>query len=513
MDNARDLRVLIDSRTPVVVLRTVEEERAEEVVIGMAQGLGTALFIWTATDGMHRYGLQNVMYKTQEPMAALSTIGESTFDAIYLLKGFHRYLDDPLVVRKLQDISSDFRQRKRSIIILAPQVELPAELAAYAVVMPLELPSVEELKELIVRLMHQETERTDRERSWRDNLPRLLRRGAETEQTMLTTEEIDRFARALSGLTLFEAEQALSRALLDDNRLTAADFSKIVEAKKHLVERDGLLEYYHQDTSFADVGGMQTLKDWLNKRKNAWSDRAREFGLDPPRGVLLLGVQGCGKSLFAKAVAHEWSMPLLKFDVARLYTKYIGETESNIRKVMQVAEAMAPVTLWVDEIEKGFASSSSSESDGGVSRRVFGTFISWLQERKAAVFVVATANDVSALPPELLRKGRFDEIFFVDLPTKPERLEIFRIHLKRRKRAPEEFDLEAFAHVADGFSGAEIEQVIVSALYEAFAANKPLTTELILNELQKTRPLSVTRKEQVDELRAWARGRTVPAGL
>ena len=268
--------------------------------------------------------------------------------------------------------------------------------------MPLELPSVDEIKKLITRVIHDETERSDQRRAWAHSMnspvrvePRKDKRTGSVSD--LESDDLEQFARGLSGLTLFEAEQALARGFLDDNRLSIDDLSRVLEAKKHVVEKDGLLEYYHQETSFAVIGGMKTLKDWLIKRKDARSERAREFGLDPPRGVLLLGVQGCGKSLCAKAVAYEWKLSLLKFDVARLYTKFIGGTESNFRRVMQMAETMAPIVLWVDEIARGFAGSSSSEADGGVSRRVFGSFVTWLQERTAPVFVVATANDISAL--------------------------------------------------------------------------------------------------------------------
>jgi SpoVK/Ycf46/Vps4 family AAA+-type ATPase len=273
-----------------------------------------------------------------------------------------------------------------------------------------------------------------------------------------------------------------------------------------------LLDFFPRQENLDGIGGLDNLKQWLRLRKGACSEEAKSFGIDPPRGVLLLGIQGCGKSLMAKAVAHDWELPLLRLDTGSLYSKFIGETETNVREAIRLAESLAPVVLWIDEIEKAFTAPGASDADGGVSARLLGTFLSWMQEKKAPVFVVATANDISLLPPELLRKGRFDEIFFVDLPGPQERAEIFRLHLSRRKRDPADFYLDVLAAAAEGFSGAEIEQSIVSALYAAFSARRQLTTDDILQELKSTRPLSQVMKEQIDQMRNWAEGRTVSAG-
>jgi SpoVK/Ycf46/Vps4 family AAA+-type ATPase len=317
--------------------------------------------------------------------------------------------------------------------------------------------------------------------------------------------------QSLQGLTLNEAERVLIRSIVHDGRLSADDLPLILDAKKQKISQSGLIEFFPRQENFDGIGGLKALKKWLLVRKGAFSEEAKKFGIDPPRGVLLLGIQGCGKSLMAKAIAQEWELPLLRLDTGSLFSKYIGETETNAREAIRLAESLAPVVLWIDEIEKAFTSQNGSDADGGVSARLLGTFLSWMQEKKAPVFVVATANNISLLPPELLRKGRFDEIFFMDLPAAEERAEIFRLHLQRRKRDPSAFDLDALARAAEGFSGAEIEQGIVSALYAAFSSRRELSTDDIFHELKSTRPLSLVMKEQIDRMRAWAEGRTVSA--
>ncbi|MFW5875632.1 MAG: AAA family ATPase, partial [Myxococcota bacterium] len=315
----------------------------------------------------------------------------------------------------------------------------------------------------------------------------------------------------MQGLTFLEVRKILTQAIVEDGRLSREDIGRVLEAKRRIIERSGVLEYFPADESMGEVAGLTRLKEWLQKRRMAFreQERARQFGLAPPKGLLLLGVQGCGKSLCAKAVAHAWGMPLVRLDPASLYQKYFGETEKNFRRATRTAEAMAPIVLWLDEIEKAFA--SGEDRDSGTSRRVFGSFLTWLQEKRSDVFVIATANDVTRLPPELLRKGRFDEIFFVDLPGREVRREILAVHLRRRQRDPGAFDLDVLADATDGFSGAEIEQAVVSALYTAFAAASELGTDAVLEEIRQTVPLSVTMAEKIDALRHWARRRTVPA--
>jgi SpoVK/Ycf46/Vps4 family AAA+-type ATPase len=293
--------------------------------------------------------------------------------------------------------------------------------------------------------------------------------------------------------------------------LTRSDCERIIELKKQVIEREGYLEFWPRTEGFSAVGGLRGLKAWLERRRSAFTDQARDFGLDPPKGLLLLGVQGCGKSLCAKAIAREWELPLLKLEPGRLYEKYIGESEKRLERALDLAVQLAPVVLWIDEFEKGFAAVSQSESDAGLSKRIFGRLLAWLQDRPAPVFVVATCNDVLSLPPELMRKGRFDEIFFVDLPGPEDRSSIFAIHIHARRRDPAAFDLPCLAASSQGFSGAEIEQAIVSALYAAFASGSDLTTDLIVRELECTRPLSVVRAEEVASLRFWASSRTVLA--
>jgi SpoVK/Ycf46/Vps4 family AAA+-type ATPase len=327
----------------------------------------------------------------------------------------------------------------------------------------------------------------------------------------LTKEDETRLLTALRGLTLLEAGKVLTKAMVEDRRLTADDIVHVIDAKKQIVEREGVLEYYPAEQSLAEVAGLAGLKEWLRKRRNILSDpvRAAEFGLSFPRGVLLIGVPGCGKSLCARAVATEWGLPLLRLDTGSLYNKFIGETENNFRRAMRTAERLAPCVLFIDELEKAFAAGGSA--DGGVSMRVLGTFLSWLQDRKPDVFVVATANDVSRLPPEFLRKGRFDETFFVDLPDADTRTEILRIHLKRRGQDPNAFRLDLVTTATHTFSGAEVEQVIVSALYTAFNDGSALTTEHLLREAAGTRPLATMMAEKIAAMRDWASDRTVPA--
>src|SRR6266540_2781100 len=326
-----------------------------------------------------------------------------------------------------------------------------------------------------------------------------------------TPDILDKIATALRGLTLFEAERALTRAVLDDLTLGPRDIEVIAQMKKEILSRDRVLDCVPQKEGLDDVGGLRGLKAWLEKRRNTFTPEAKQFGVEAPRGILLLGVQGCGKSLAAKAVAKTWELPLLKLEPGRLFDKFVGESEKNLDRALATAERMAPCVLMIDEIEKGFASVVSSESDGGLSRRILGRLLGWMQERAAPVFLFATCNQITALPPELMRKGRFDEIFFIDLPAPDERRQIVAIHLTRRHRDPAAFDLEALAAASEGLSGAEIEQAVVAALYTAFARHALLSTEHILEEIKATKPLSVTRAEEVGALREWAKGRAVPA--
>ena len=328
----------------------------------------------------------------------------------------------------------------------------------------------------------------------------------------LDKDSRERLLNAARGLTLKEAENVFAKTLVTDNRLTAEDINIVFSEKRQIIRKDGLLEYYESEEKITDVAGLDNLKSWMIKRSVAFTDKAKQFGLPPPRGVLLLGVQGCGKSLCAKAAASLWHLPLLRFDLGRMFSSLVGSSEENIRRAIQVAESVAPAVLWIDEIDKALAGATTSGgSDGGTSSRVFGTLLTWLSEKKSPVFVIATANDISKLPPELLRKGRLDEIFFVDLPNLDERREIFRIHIAKRERNPTLFDLERLALLSEGFNGAEIEEAVIASLFDAFSSELELNTDIIVNSLGETIPLSKTMSEELTRLRGWATGRARPA--
>ncbi len=492
MDALRTLEILITSRTPFIAIETLEEDRVEQALERVAQRLNIPLFVWTMTRGLRRAGALEPLYDTKEPLKALRNLSDLPNAGIYLMKDLYRSLGDAAVVRTLQDLARAFSHDRRAIVLTAPRVELPSELATLASLVKLELPTEEDLRALAQEVF--------------GTLSRQHRLGPPPDPDVL-----DKIATALRGLTLFEAERALTRAVLDDLTLGPRDIEVIAQMKKEILSRDRVLDCVPQKEGLDDVGGLRGLKAWLEKRRDALTPEAKKFGVEAPRGILLLGVQGCGKSLAAKAVAKTWSLPLLRLEPGRLFDKFIGESEKNLDRALATAERMAPCVLMIDEIEKGFASVVSSDSDGGLSRRILGRLLGWMQEREAPVFLVATCNQITALPPELMRKGRFDEIFFIDLPGLDERRQIFAIHLTRRHRDPKSFDLDALAAAAEGFSGAEVEQAVVAALYTAFARRAELTTEDILEEIKATRPLSVTRAEEIDALREWAKGRTVPA--
>ena len=492
MDTAQELELLLRSKYQIIYLETWEEERAEHLLGVIAGKLGKHLFIWTSTKGLYRSDIQEPIYNTIQPLSALAHIYSSNQTALYLLKDFHQHLTDPVVIRKLKDISKIFEEVDGCIIISASEVKIPAELSRTAVHLELMLPSGDELKKVIIEAI----------RELKDKAHIYIG---------ITLDELNHMAERLKGLTLNEAKRTIYQAILQDNRLTREDLHQVLDAKKEIIEKGSVLEFYYCEDTLPSVGGMEQLKSWLSKRKKAFSEKAKKFGLEPPRGILIIGVQGCGKSLMAKAVARDWDLPLLKLDAGKIYDKYIGESEKNLRQALRITGSMAPVVLWIDEIEKGFSYSQFSEADSGLSKRIFGTLLTWLQEKKKMVFVVATSNDIFSLPPELLRKGRFDEIFFVDLPNYQERRAIFTIHIKKRNRNPEDFDIDLLAEKTRGFSGAEIEQIIISALYSAFSGSGNLTTELLIEEIENTRPLSIIMKEKIDKLRSWAKGRTVPA--
>jgi MoxR-like ATPase len=486
-----ELKTLVLSYHPAIAFDTVEEERVEALADVVGAELEIPVYTWALTRGLVRKPTAHASGETRDPAALLAHLRSLRAHGIYVLRDFARHLSDPAVCRAFRDAAQDLAQAKASMWIVGAGHDLPADAAAHVVHFPLELPGKKELGEVVTTVV----------RSLRDRSPARVE---------LSKADLERLLGALSGLTLNQARQAVARAVLRDGKLHADDIPFILEHKAELLGNEGLLEYFPAEDNAWELGGFAGLKAWLERAQVGFGAEAAALGLPAPRGILLAGVQGCGKSLAAKFVARSWGLPLVKLDAGRLYSKWAGESERNFRRVIGLAETMAPVVLWIDELEKSFASFGSSEYDGGTSQRIFATLLSWMQEKKKPVFVVATANDVFRLPPELMRKGRFDELFFVDLPAAAEREAILRIHLARRKQDPAAFDLAPLVAASEGMSGAEIEQAVVSALYGALHAKRPLDAAMLLAELERTVPLSVTRREDVARLRELARGRFVP---
>lgn len=492
-DVLRDIELLFQSRYGLLYLETEEEERALTLLQHVADRISVPLFTWSRIKGINRVDRKGAIFETKEPRQAMAHVAAADIPAIYHFHGLGTHLETDEVFRaQLKAGAKKLEELDGAIVLTGTGLRFPGELDAMTASVVLPAPGREEYRELLSNLLRDLSQR-------------------QYVDVAMTQEEMTGLLKHLSGLTLMEAQKILTKAIIEDGRLAPGDIRHVIQAKKAVVERDGLLEYFPVEQSLTDVADMTTLKAWLEKRRNviANPDKAEAFGLTFPRGVLLLGVPGCGKSLAAKAVASEWGLPLLKFDPANLYNKYIGESEKNFKRAIRAAEQMAPVILWMDEIEKAFSAGGSE--DGGVSQRILGSFLSWMQDRRGEVFIVATANDIERLPPEFLRKGRFDEIFFVDLPDAETRKEIFRIHLASRGQDPSTFDLMGLSEAARGFSGSEIEEVVVSGLYTAFTEEKVLTTQDLLKEVEVTVPLSITMGERVQALRSWARERTVPA--
>ena len=487
---------LIRARYTILYVVTWEEDRARRLIAQVANRQGKFLFEWSVTDGLRkvtgqREGYVEAPQRKRDAMAALNDILQSDVQGIYVLKDFHRYLDAPEVVRQLRDLATSLRRTHKSIIILSPKLDIPQELDKSVTIVDLPLPTYAELGELLDRTIG----------------PAGSRRFA----VRLAPEDRDAMLKAAQGLTLAEAENAFARAIVRDASLDASDVDAVVREKIQIIRKSGLLEYYEVDGTLDRVGGMDILKDWLRKRVRAFGEDARAYGLPQPRGILLLGVQGCGKSLVAKTISASWRLPLLRMDMSRIFQGYIGSSEENMRRALAVARSLSPVILWIDEIEKAFAGmGSSGASDGGTTSRVIGHFLTWMQEKEEPVFVVATANEISGLPPELLRKGRLDEVFFVDLPQARERAEIFSIHLRRLRRDPANFEMKALVQASEGFSGAEIEQAIISAMHDSFVDHRELETRDMIAAMEETVPLSRTMRENIATLRAWAADRARP---
>ena len=493
-----EMETLIRARYPLIYVVSWEEQRVLAEVTRIARSLDKKVLEWSVTVGLVPGGtsIQSKKYRdagTQDPLVALDKVIDLVEPALYVFKDFHPFLNhqNMAVIRRLREIAAALKNTYKTIVIVSPILQIPPELEKDLTVVDFDLPTAPDFARLLDHITSEV----------KDN-PKLNIR--------LDNGTHERIVHALLGLTLAEAENVLAKTLVEYRGFGTESVDTIVSEKKQIIRKNGLLEYYDAHENLQSVGGMDALKDWLVKRSVAFTDKARAFGLPAPKGVLLLGVQGCGKSLMAKAISQLWSLPLLRFDVGRVFGSLVGSSEENVRRAIRVAESVAPAVLWVDEIDKAFRGSrdSSASTDGGTAARVFGTFLTWLSEKTAPVFVVATANDVSSLPPELLRKGRFDEIFFVDLPASLERQEVFRVHLEKRKRDPRAFDLAELARASVGYSGAEIEESIVSALFDVFYDQSDLATASLLASIRQTVPLSKTMSEDVDKLRRWAEGRT-----
>lgn len=489
-----ELRTLILSRHSGISIETDDEERAQKLIETAARDLGITPIEWSMAKGMSFVDEPNYMADSESPVKAMKAIDVYKGDAIFILKDFSKHLTEPALARQLRELLERFAAPPclSTVIVLDAHVQLPTELSTAFTELDIKLPQQAEYEQAIRAVIEQ----------------LLVNRRAHVE---LAADQIPQLAAGLRGLTLNQARRAVAQVAIEDGRLRLEDLAALVAIKAEFFERGGLLEYMPSSSLDAELGGFENLTAWLDRQRVAFSPQARELNLPAPKGLMLVGVQGCGKSLAAKAIAKRWQLPLVRLDVGRLYDKYVGQSEKNFRQAIQIAESLAPTVLWIDEIEKAISvGGGGSDSDGGLSQRILGAFLTWLQEKKETVFVVATANDLSKLPPELLRKGRFDEIFFVDLPDAAERAEIFRIHLAFRKQDPAQYDLAALAAATEGYSGAEIEHIVVTALLEGLQRGARPDTAAIVKVAAAVVPLSHSRREDIERLRATARERFVP---
>jgi AAA+ superfamily predicted ATPase len=494
MDDIKRFEQFIKSGYSCISITTYEEQYALEIIRQTVLDLQGNMLMWSVADGV-REGLMTdspAIVGTETPATALCRLAEAKEGSVCVTLDLAEHLKAEQVLRVLREMIDRFDENGNTLVMIDYEDKLPDVVRSYARRFEISFPDEKELHEIIHKTLVRFHRKTPIE-------------------VGITQKGLNAIVRNLRGLTRRQAEQIIIDTVAQDKCFTDADINVVIASKRQIVQRGGLLEYIRTPLDLTEIGGMRKLKKWLAQRDDCFSAGAEQFGLRPARGVLMLGVQGAGKSLCAKAIATAWHQPLLKLDPGALYASFVGESERNLRDALRQTEAMSPVVLWIDEIEKGFASAASQSTDGGLSKRMFGTLLTWLQEHEAPVFVVATANDIEALPPELLRKGRFDEIFFVDLPKEDVRKEIFAIHLRKRKRDPAKFDLDALAEASEGYSGAEIEQGIISALHQAYANKSSLSTEQIVAALEASPPLSVTLAEKVQDIRQWAQGRCVPA--
>jgi ATP-dependent 26S proteasome regulatory subunit len=487
-----ELNILIQAQYPLIYLVTAEEDRAEREIAAIAQMKNQArkLYVWTLTHGMVEYGqTRSTQHNTISPEAAIEWTMRQKDPSIFIFKDLHPFKDSAAVTRWLRDAIASFQGTQKAIILMSPVQQIPIELEKEVVVLDFALPNLAALDRVLGNQLEQ------------------------TRQRRLTNEAREKLLKASLGLTKDEAEKVYRKAYVKRGKITEEEVEIVLSEKKQLIRRNGILEFIEEDETIDAVGGLEELKKWLRQRSQAFTERAREYGLPQPKGMLILGVPGCGKSLIAKTTSRLWGLPLLRLDMGRVYDgSMVGRSEANLRGALKTAESISPAILFIDELDKAFAGSAgSADSDGGTSSRIFGSFLTWMQEKTSPIFVMATANRVERLPGEFLRKGRFDEIFFVDLPTQDEREAIFRIHLSKRHRDLDRFDTEQLAKIADGFSGAEIEQALIAAMYDAFAQDREFNQLDIIAAIKATLPLSRTMTEQVTALRDWARQRARPA--
>ena len=497
MNDQHDLELILKSHFPIVTIETHEEHRAVDLLKKAAGTLGKELLQWTITDGLHPLTLTNQLELRDKPSdepqqdlgEALRKIKQRPGPGIYAFLDVHDHINESLVIRLIKEVAQSHLLEDRMLVFISHEISIPEELSRFCAKFELALPGKDQIKQLLL----------DEAKVF------AMKKGSNVKAD---PEAMEMLISNLMGLTVTDTKRFLRSAIHNDGAITHNDLPHIQKAKYELIGQDGMLSFEYDTAKFSEVGGMNKLKAWLEKRHEHFISPDPKAVLDSPKGILLVGVQGGGKSLTAKAVAGVWGVPLLRLDFGVLYNKFFGETEKNIRKALKLAEVMSPCVLWIDEIEKGIA---TGDNDNGTSKRLLGTLLTWMAENKKHVFIVATANDIQSLPPELIRKGRLDEIFFVDLPSHTTRQEIFRIHLEKRSQDSANFDLENLADHSEGFSGAEIEQAIVGACYSAMASKATLDASHVIDELTNTKPLSVVMDDKIAALRHWASERTVPA--
>lgn len=481
MSFSDEFNLLLRARYPIIYIPTREEERVEAAIAQAAKIQGDrAVYTWDFVDG-YQGNPNDVGFGKRNPLQALEFVEKLPMSApaIFILRDFHRFLDDISISRKLRNLTRLLKSQPKNLVLLSSQIAIPDDLTEVLTVLEFPLPGAADIKTEIERLL-----------------------SATGQQ--LESKNLDDLVRSCQGLSIERIRRVLARAFALHSELRSEDIELILEEKRQTIRQTQILDFYPATEAISDIGGLDNLKDWLIRRGGSFSDRARQYGLPHPKGLMLVGIQGTGKSLTAKAIAHHWHLPLLRLDVGRLFGGLVGESESRTRQMIQLAEALAPCVLWIDEIDKAFAG-VDSRGDAGTTSRVFGTFITWMAEKKSPVFVVATANNIQSLPPEMLRKGRFDEIFFVGLPTQEERKSIFSVHLSRlRPHNLKQYDLDRLAYETPDFSGAEIEQTLIEAMHIGFSQNRDFTTDDILESASQMVPLARTAKEQIEFLQDWA---------